>query len=1704
MEPPPVVRSRGRPRKRRNNDLQDGNDDAKSALESCKRRPVALLGRYLLKEFNGSGKYLGKVVYYEEGLYRVVYEDGDSEDLESGEIRGLLIGDSYLDDGLSKRKKRLDDLADRIKAKCANGMGKNSTDTSDKLDPVASVPSKVSSEHIMQNDAEEVEADVESSSDSLESVRDRDSEFGDENLLIPPPEFPPSSGTIGIQEQHVSHLLSVYGFLRSFSVRLFLFPFSLDDFVGSLNCGVANTLLDSIHVALMRALRRHLEVLSSDGLEIASKCLRHFNWNLLDSLTWPVYLVQYLTVMGHAKGLEWNGFYKHALGNEYYSIPAGRKLLVLQILCDEVLESGELRAEIDAREISEVGLDYDAGATCLSENGPRRVHPRYPKTSACKDGEAMEIIVLNNGTKSYSDQNFSGLKGGSNGDLDVTAVDANRNSDECRLCGMDGSLLCCDGCPSAYHLRCIGMVKVLIPQGPWYCPECSINKSEPTITKGSALRGAEVFGIDPYEHIFLGSCNHLVVLKSSINSEPCLKYYNRNDILKVLHLLCSSSQSIAIYYGICKAIMQYWDIPENLLVLPEASGMDVVPADLREDTNLYAQSNPSGEERKELDMIENGNDPATCKSEVNNKLGTLHVETSQDPLSHPTDRGTMPPECVGKSVLSNGFNVDSLTSNISRPNNLTDIACPNMVDISSTTDLSSSSGNKSFSHIRNANASISLNLSRQSQNGGLLSHGKVKGDIKSTSSCAYMGSQYKPQAFVNHYAHGEFAASAAHKLDVLTSEETRVTGINASDKRNSSTASYALLQAKAFSQSASRFFWPTFDKKLMEVPRERCGWCLSCRATVLSKKGCLLNHAALTATRSAMKILSSLRVGKNGEGNLPCIAVYILYMEESLRGLVGGPFLNASYRKKWRHQLESTLSCSLIKILLLELEENIRCIALSGNWFKLVDEWFLETSMIQNAPSAVGTTVHKRGPGRRGRKQSVSEVPSHDRSNANFVWFRGGISKLVFQRAALPQFIVAKAARQGGSRKIAGIHYTDGSEIPRRSRQLVWRAAVEASKNASQLALQLRNLDFHLRWNDLVRPEQTFQDMKGQETEASVFRNASISDKKVVENKITYGVAFGSQKHLPSRVMKNVIEIEQKQDGKVAYWFSENCIPLYLVKEYEEGSLQVNVSPPKVYQNIPYHSRRRWVKSYQREIFFYLTCRRDNMGLLSCSSCQMEVLIRNAVKCSLCRGYCHVSCIVRSTISATEDVVGPITCNQCCHLKALNHSGNSTESPTSPLPLQGKGHRSSSTVRKSVKPKGSNQLPVTPVIKLDTRTEKKQATSVIKLDTRSEKKQATTRDSGSAPKSQRRNCSWGIIWKKKSDEDTIANFRHNYLLLKGGGELHHKEPVCHLCSKPYRSDLMYICCEACKNWYHADAVALEESKIFEVMGFKCCRCRRIKSPECPYMDPKPEKQDGGKKTRAKLSKQENSAVECNDLITVSDSTKLETSSTMQPKEEEDPFIFSLSRVELITEPNSGLDDEWNGAAAAGQAAPQKLPIRRQTKPEDDLDGFLEPSFSIPHETDTLLKPVEGSSPFSEWDNSAHGLDEAATFDFAGLNFEDMDFGPQTYFSFTELLAPDDDVEFGGVDPSGDASGDLNNSFSIVDNDIFNHGSGEQHEPATSIPMVVNCQICTNSDPVPDLLCQVCGLQIHSHCSPWDDAALTMEEQWSCGRCREWQ
>ena len=165
---------------------------------------------------------------------------------------------------------------------------------------------------------------------------------------------------------------------------------------------------------------------------------------------------------------------------------------------------------------------------------------------------------------------------------------------------------------------------------------------------------------------------------------------------------------------------------------------------------------------------------------------------------------------------------------------------------------------------------------------------------------------------------------------------------------------------------------------------------------------------------------------------------------------------------------------------------------------------------------------------------------------------------------------------------------------------------------------QVRCLDFHVRWNDLIRPEQNPPDGKGPDAEASAFRNAFICDKKSLGNEVRYCIDFGNQKHLPSRVLKSVVEVEKiPVDGKERYWFAESRIPLYLIKEYEEKTEKNNpLDMPKL-------QRRQW-KASRENIFSYLARKQEIITRSNCSSCHQDVLYRyftNIFVCSSVRAH---------------------------------------------------------------------------------------------------------------------------------------------------------------------------------------------------------------------------------------------------------------------------------------------------------------------------------------------------------------------------------------------------------------------------------------------------------------------------------------------------
>ncbi|KAM0940325.1 putative transcription factor interactor and regulator LIM family [Dioscorea sansibarensis] len=1688
-------------------DITDLAPDPSNTIggQAPRSEPGAFVGNYIqkVKDPSISGA-LGKVMSYDcaSCLYGVLYDDGHRENLDPREVSEILMAD---DGGanmkLSCRKRKLDLLVP-VEDTTTHPKSKRSKDEEDYSDGTS---------HSRDSDVPD-NADSELAFCSATSC-----EVSIPFPTPPPLPLPPSSGDINVPEESIAYLFSVYNFLRSFSRLLFLSPFGLDDFVGSLHCNVQNTLLDAVHLSLMRALRRHLELLSSEGSEQASKCLRCQDWTLLDSLTWPVFLVEYLYVMGYMKALVGEGSIIGFLNKEYYCLSVTTKLKVLQILCDGVMESTELKTELETREDMDEEKEHNI-AVLPPQSGPRRLHPRYSKTSACKDAEALKNSVQPNKPESMPKVVQS------DADADAMATAADGNSDECWLCGMDGMLICCDGCPSAYHSRCIGLNKASLPDGLWFCPECAVNKTSLRSSKvGRGIRGAEIFGIDPYERVFLGTCNYLLVCGISPNAEAYMRYYNQDDITKVLNAISFTMENASMYADISSGISKYWQIAPCTMVIGDtpllkefSSDFPICATLVNETKNTYDDGDNSANvvARNVLDnkgiicQKEDGYEGVVNSSNLSADQYYLRDLEKQNLVNH--DLCWKAQNVHVKHEKSVSFTPANSHKQLGNGTIETDVpdtkhgSTKHFAHLSIRTRGNGSSicgniANKAAFSTESQVRTIYNTSKRQSQ-----THGeKIRlGSDKSSRAMAI----FKPHDYVNQYALGDVAAYAAANLNALDPEYSMLLEARGSSNNRKISTAQTAMQLKAFSAACVCFMWPNSEKKFVEVPRERCGWCLACKGSTTNKKGCLLNLVASNATKGSAKYISGLRSTKHEEIHLSVIATHISCMEESLHGLLIGSLLGMDYNKQWHKLLRETTNCRILKFLLLELERNIRGIALFGSWNKLVDDGSIEFSA---APTTMPYGPNKkRGPTGRWNKKlpAVSDLVSVP-SEESWEWWRGGkILKSVLQKWALPGSLIKRAARQGGCRRISGICYPEGSEFPRRSRQLAWRASVEMCKTASQLALQVRYLDAHVRWRDLVRQDQLL-DGKGSDVDAFVFRNAVICDKKITGNKILYALTFLNQKHLPLRVTRNIVEEEKTNDEKDKIWFSEIHVPLYLIKEYEEkAGLQYLHTVKASSHWLPKFQKKR-MRSYMRDVFLYLLHKREKPSMSSCASCQQDVLFRDAVRCNACQGYCHKDCTIFSTAETDDDLEFLFTCNSCSRtLSGVNKIGNDMLGSQDHLPMVTK-----------------------PMLQIGLHTSVSVGMSEVYP------KMMTSASTSNPKRKTKRGglcLTNGLIWKRKKGDESGKDFRlENIILRSKEGMVSSKQPTCSLCKGVYRPDLMYIRCEKCQSWFHADAVHLEESQIFDLLGFKCCKCRRKTSPKCPYVDPDYKRPD------AECLKQETSVTKVGTICKANKLSALEPAMVSLPKVEDlvildDPLLHSVGRDEPAVEQALGPEVKNNGFSSMLQnqqikhemgvdcfsSAPlvksnapthsvclQKLPVRR-----NDAKQGTDKEFSIEEEIN-FMTTLNSSSAHVEWGSSIMDghADVASGVDFLENEIsEDTEYEPQTYFSFTELLATEDG-EWGNL---------LDVPSNVTENWYPPVGAEDieslQQEPVSCdsfeynvadepVLDVVPCQKCKLNLPYPDLTCESCGLQIHSHCSPWVESEVP-SAKWRCGSCRDWR
>lgn len=187
---------------------------------------------------------------------------------------------------------------------------------------------------------------------------------------------------------------------------------------------------------------------------------------------------EYLLI--HGSGLESGFNLKYLMfGGNYYKQPVHLKIEILQCLCDDMMEVDAIRLELNRRSlVIEADMSFDQSMYF----------------DICKK---RRTIMDMSGSFSMSEE--------------IVDVTNDWNSDECCLCKMDGNLICCDGCPAAFHSRCVGVASDHLPEGDWYCPECTIGRRNPWMKPQKSLRGADLLGIDPHGRLYFHSCGYLLV-----------------------------------------------------------------------------------------------------------------------------------------------------------------------------------------------------------------------------------------------------------------------------------------------------------------------------------------------------------------------------------------------------------------------------------------------------------------------------------------------------------------------------------------------------------------------------------------------------------------------------------------------------------------------------------------------------------------------------------------------------------------------------------------------------------------------------------------------------------------------------------------------------------------------------------------------------------------------------------------------------------------------------------------------------------------------------------------------------------------------------------------------------------------------------------------------------------------------------------------
>ncbi|MQL91013.1 hypothetical protein Taro_023612 [Colocasia esculenta] len=807
--------------------------------------------------------------------------------------------------------------------------------------------------------------------------------------------------------------------------------------------------------------------------------------------------------------------------------------------------------------------------------------------------------------------------------------------------------------------------------------------------------------------------------------------------------------------------------------------------------------------------------------------------------------------------------------------------------------------------------------------------------------------------YVNCYSFGHIASLLAEELTSKSSG-------NITKDNNMSAEDIISGQLRAIYKKSMNRYWSAIQKLPVNAQKESCGWCFVCKSP--SEQECLLRIIETKVLVGPRNRTVGLHSKDNRKNHILSVVHHVLQIEDGSHGLLSGPWQNPHHKKQWRKQVFKSADVASLKYLLLTLEYHLRRIALSAEWLKPVD-----SNLTVGSASYFMTS--ERGVGRKHARKNVSETKrmsdsavsslSNCASATTIYWWRGGkLSRQVFHWKMLPRSLASKGARQAGCRKIPGVFYPEGSEFAKRSKHVAWRAVVEMSQNVAQLAYQVKDLDSHIRWNEIGPPLS--QLVKDPRKPLKPSWKATICEKCVEGAHVNYLIDFGKRKIIPDAVTKHGVLHEESSESK-KYWLDESHVPVNLLKSFEVRNLEQMLKKTSFEVASSVWNRHKMANPRRQRGLSLLLSRGEKPDQNLCVYClvrKLEIAFSQFCCYSVERTMylhslyaCNSGLIHKKHFRVPKGAIATTYRCYACKDKKFTYESKETKvldeckekgSPNESKdkkPVDGPkgkkfpngnedkkvvdGHKSkkSAVGRKDRKgtnkdakllcegkdkklvdecegKKISNRCKGKKIVgayqrnkseegfkdkkivneinkkrlarsrKRKTKLGKSNVLVLRKSERLAKKKQHMKKgkkrnighkkakqshkrkDKQVTPEKNNGGISWrrgqrtgicppywlnGLLWTRKAYDERAVHFRETRVLLPFPNSKDSLQPVCSLCHKEYDSQVIYIACENCGDWFHGDVFSLTLVNINNIRGFKCHRCRTQSTPVCPYL-----------------------------------------------------------------------------------------------------------------------------------------------------------------------------------------------------------------------------------------------------------------------------